>query len=63
MQDIHPRIAVDAKLNGIYKNSVVRFPGPVDIPEDGKVTVTVIDASPPQSPLSSNSPELHALLG
>lgn len=47
----------------IYKNNVVRFPGPVDIPEGAKVTVVAIDASPAQPPLGSNSPELYALLG
>jgi predicted DNA-binding antitoxin AbrB/MazE fold protein len=47
---------------GIYENGVVRFPGPVDIPEGAKVTVVAIDASPAQPPLGSNSPELYALL-
>ena len=50
-------------LEGIYENGVVRFPGPVDIPESSKVTVAVIDASPAQPPLGCNSPELYALLG
>jgi predicted DNA-binding antitoxin AbrB/MazE fold protein len=38
-------------FNGIYENGVVRFPGPVDIPEGAKVTVVAIDASPTQPPL------------
>lgn len=49
-------------FNGIYENGVVRFPGPIDIPEGAKVTVAVIDIPPPQPPLGCNSPELYALL-
>jgi predicted DNA-binding antitoxin AbrB/MazE fold protein len=49
-------------FNGIYENGVVRFPGPVDIPEGAKVTVAVIDVPPPQSPLGCNSPELYEIL-
>jgi hypothetical protein len=49
-------------FNGIDENGV-RFPGFVDIPEGAKLTVAVIDASPPQPPLSCNSPKLYALLG
>jgi hypothetical protein len=49
-------------FKGICKNGVIRFPGLVDIPEGAKVTVVVIDASPTQSPLGSNSPELYEIL-
>lgn len=49
-------------FKGIYKNGVVRFPAPADIPEGAKVTVVAIDASPAQPPLGCNSPELYALL-
>jgi predicted DNA-binding antitoxin AbrB/MazE fold protein len=49
-------------FNGIYENGVVRFPGPVDIPEGAKVTVVVIDASPAQPPLGCNLPELYEIL-
>ena len=49
-------------FNGIYENGVVRFRGPVDIPEGAKVTVAVIDASPPQPPLACNSPVLYEIL-
>ena len=49
-------------FEGIYENGVVRFLGPVDIPEGAKVRVVVMDASPAQPPLGSNSPELYALL-
>ena len=47
---------------GIYENGVVRFPGPVDIPEGAEVTVAVIDASPAQPPLGCNSPGLYEIL-
>ena len=49
-------------FNGIYKNGVVRFPGPAAIPEGAKVTVIVMDASPEQPPLGSNSPALYEIL-
>ena len=49
-------------FKGIYENGVVRFPGRIDIPEGAKVTVAVIDASPSQPPLGSNSPELYEIL-
>jgi predicted DNA-binding antitoxin AbrB/MazE fold protein len=49
-------------FDGIYENGVVRFAGPVDIPEGAKVTVVVIDVSPTQPPLGSNSPELYEIL-
>ena len=49
-------------FNGIYENGIVRFPGPVDIPEGAKATLAVIDASPTQPPLGSNSPELYEIL-
>ncbi len=47
---------------GICENGVVRFPGPVDIPEGAKVTVAVSDVPPAQPPLGSNSPELYEIL-
>ena len=49
-------------FESIYENGVVRFPGPVDIPEGAKVTVAVIDVPLPQPPLGCNSPKLYEIL-
>jgi hypothetical protein len=47
---------------GIYENGVVRFPGPVAIPEHAKVKVIAEPAAQDEPPIGCNSPELYALL-
>jgi hypothetical protein len=64
-----------ATYEGIYENGVVRFPGPIALPEHTKVVVTIEpapattdekngDATGEQHPsgIGSNSKELYALL-
>jgi hypothetical protein len=47
-------------FEGIYENGVVRFPAPIALPEQTKVTVT--PQTGPEPPLGCNSPELYEIL-
>jgi predicted DNA-binding antitoxin AbrB/MazE fold protein len=44
---------------GIYENGVVRFPGPVALPEHTKVTVVV---QTEQGSIGSNSDDIYEIL-
>lgn len=47
-------------FEGIYENGVVRFLGPVALPEQTKVTV--VAQATENEPLGCNSPELYKVL-
>ena len=49
-------------FEGIYENGVVRFTGPVALPEHAKVKVTAETPSLEQPALGCNAPELYEIM-